>query len=384
MTFLDENGFNSRKTELASKQDVRMVDASEMGFSIRRDGLSTPGMGYLELTKRCDGQCAHCYANAGSMETNNEMSFKQVERLLEELAGKGMYAIRLTGGEPTLREDLLDVLDVINHTGMKPSLNTHGLYGEGTLRGILEKGVKDIRISLDGEEEVNDAIRGKGGYRMAIATLHRLKEFNQADPTINVVLMRSNLHCIGHMIRLGRRYDCKVSFGLLRPAGRAGAEQMLSREQVLQAASSVERRRQELGLTGDRVRINYDIYCKQGENRSKPFPFDNTGCPIGTMGLGINSNGRVTLCHYLNSDPWIGESVLEKPVMEIWSGSGIINRARALKRKGCESCAHYGVKCNGGCPATAYQVTGDLDGRDPYCIHEEHSGREKCTTKFQD
>ena len=384
MTFLNKEGFFRKKAELltdghSDEQEIRLVDVTALGYPLRTDALSSPGAVYIEVTKRCDFACTHCYANSDSMASNDELSFIELEAILKQLAEYGAYYIRLSGGEPTLRADLPDILDVVVQRGMKPSLNTHGRYGERTLQCVLDHGVRDIRISLDGSEKVNDAIRGQGSYRSVLATLQCLAAYNKtaeepADPTINVVLMKSNLHCVGELIELAGRLDVKISFGLLRPAGRGQISQMLSPEEVVTAAFEVERLRQALSLEKRQVRVNYDIFCPAETPMSTdPFPFDNTTCPIGVLGLGVSAGGRVMPCNYLGSvhdGYWLGEDIRSKDILDIWHHSRVLNEARKVSRLVCRGCRYYAAKCNGGCPTTAYLTGNGLDGRDPYCVRE--------------
>ncbi len=381
MTFLDQDGYESKRRELANRPGdglpARIVDVSTRGYPLRRDALSTPGTLYIELTRRCDGGCTHCYADAGPAPAEGEMSLAEIERLLREFAAWGGYYVRLTGGEPTLREDFLAILDVIAEESLRPSVNTHGRCSQGLLREMLARGVQDIRISLDGTEEVNDAIRGPGSYRSVLATLHRLADYNRtatvpADPTINVVLMKSNRHCLSAMVGLAAELGFKLSFGLLRVAGRSDVSEMLSPEEVAGAAYEVQQLRGALGLAKGRVRINYDIFCAAASGgAAKPFPFDNSCCPLGTMGLGVSAEGRIMACNYLgymHGDRWLGEDVRQADLMDLWTDAKIFAEARALTRSDCQDCDHYIARCNGGCPASACALTGDLDARDPYCV----------------
>ena len=95
------------------------------------------------------------------------------------------------------------------------------MFDEKKLEQIHSRGIKDIRISLDGPEEVNDRIRWSGNYKGAITTIERIAEYNKTasdptKPTINVVLMKSTIPYMEHMIRLANGYGFKISFGLMR------------------------------------------------------------------------------------------------------------------------------------------------------------------------
>ena len=377
-TVLDADGYRRVRNQLADASlTARIVDVTAWGYPLLPDALSSPGTAYLELTKRCEGACTHCYAAVSPPGLNKELAFGEIERLLQQLAACGAYYIRLTGGEPTLRNDLSDILDVIAGTGMKAAVNTHGRYGESRLRRLLERGVQDLRISLDGTEPVHDAIRGRGSYQTVLATLRRIADYNQsahppADPTINVVLMRANRHCVTPLIDLAAKLGFKLSFGLLRPVGKAETAEMLSPEEVAGAAWEVAQRRRELSLAEGSVRINFDVFCETNSRApANPFPLDNSKCPIGINGIGVSAEGRVMPCNFMGSikgGQWLGESICDRDILDLWHHSPVIREARRVKRGGCGGCPHYRTKCNGGCPATALVWTDSLDGRDPYCV----------------
>ena len=186
--------------------------------------------------------------------------------------------------------------------------------------------------------------------------------------------MKSNQDCIDDIIQLGTKYDFKISFGLLRPSGRADRSQMLSPVEVAQAAKKVDQHRRALGLSQKQIRINFDIFCNENQDDIfRPFPFDNSKCPIGTMGLGISVDGKIMPCNYMASmdnRKWWGESLLNADLMYLWHHSKLLNESRKVRRHSCRDCDYYMIKCNGGCPATAYVDSGNLDGKDPYCVKD--------------
>jgi len=266
---------------------------------------------------------------------------------------------------------------------MEVGLNTNGMFDEKKLEQILSRGIKDIRISLDGPEEVNDRIRWSGNYRGVITTIERIAEYNKTapdptKPTINMVLMRSTMLHMEQMVRLAQGYGFKISFGLMRLSGRAKSDEMLSPEEVVQAAYESQRMREELGLPQGAIRVNYDIFCEgvQDGKRRKvsgyaPFPFDNSKCPLGTSGLNIDAYARIAPCGYfVNAEEMMGEDIRGKDLLNVWHNSSLLKMIRNLTREGCTDCGYYKVKCNGGCPAMAYFLDENINGRDPYCIRD--------------
>jgi mycofactocin biosynthetic radical S-adenosylmethionine protein MftC len=386
--FLRPDEYEAKKQELLQLEDrtakVQIIDVTERGYPLLTDATSSPNSVFWELTKHCNGACTDCFMDSNSPRWNQpEVSFPEIEEITRQFTDLGGYSIRLTGGEPTLRQDFFDVVDLLNESGMEVGLNTNGMFDEKKLEQILSRGIKDIRISLDGPEEVNDRIRWHGNYRGAITTIERIAQYNKTaqeptTPTINVVLMRSTMPHMEHMARLAHGYGFKISFGLMRLSGRARSDEMLSPEEVVQAAYTAQRMRDELGLPQGAIRVNYDIFCEgtqdgKGKKISgyAPFPFDNSKCPLGTSGLNIDAYARIAPCGYfVNAEEMMGEDIRGKDLLHVWHNSPLLQMIRKLTRDGCTDCDYYKVKCNGGCPAMAYFLDGNINGRDPYCIRD--------------
>jgi len=384
--FLRHEEYESKRQELLNFKtpnvEVKIVDVTERGYSLIPNATSSPNSIFWELTKRCNGSCTDCFMDSNAKKwSKDEVSFAEIENIARQFSDLGGYSVRLTGGEPTLREDFFDIVDLFNENAMDVGLNTNGMFDKRKLEQIVSRGIKDIRISLDGPEEVNDKIRWSGNYRGAIRTIERLAEYNQTSsnptkPTINVVLMKSTNPYIEHMTELAQSYNFKISFGLMRLTGRAKTDEMLSPEEVVQAAYRVQKIRDKLGLVKGTVRINYDLFCEgaqDGKGRPisgyLPYPFDNSKCALGSSGLNLDAFARLSSCGYLiNADEFVGEDIRGKDLLDVWHNSPLLKKMRNLTRKGCTDCNHYKIKCNGGCPAMAYFQTGDINGEDPYCI----------------
>lgn len=383
--FLKPDEYEQKKQELLEAQSkgawVRFFDATDRGYPLLTNAGSSPIDMHLELTKRCNCSCKHCFAESNSARwTGREISLSELKDIIRQFSDNGGSYIRLTGGEPTLRHDFFDIVDFINDQGVMWGLNTNGLFGEEKLEAILSSGLKDIRVSLDGPEEINDEIRGKGGYRQVMQTMKRIAEYNSGakqpiENIINVVLMKSNVGSIEEMVQLAQDCRSKISFGLLRVVGRARRDEMLSPQRVAEASYKIQSLRARLGLPKGMVRTNYDIFCDPGaSDRLAPFPFDNAACGLGAGGFTLDAFGRITACGYLVSlddQRFIGNDIRGLDLLDVWHTSEVLLEARKVRRHSCKGCEYHIVKCNGGCPVMAYVFEGKMDGRDPYCVRQQ-------------
>ncbi len=112
-----------------------------------------PGIGNLVVTNRCDRSCHYCFFYADSGEPLYEPTRDEVERMAASLADAGAKAIQLTGGEPTVREDLVDLVEMVAPYADEVLINTHGgrFAGDpGLATALADAGARGIYTSLDG------------------------------------------------------------------------------------------------------------------------------------------------------------------------------------------------------------------------------------------
>ncbi len=127
----------------------------------------------LSPTMRCNLNCYGCYAD--NYDKRDELSTGEIHRLLEEAKGMGIYFITISGGEPFIRQDLLDIFAA--HQDMFFQVFTNGTLINEPMSKILS-GLGNVlpAISVEGWEKETDARRGSGAFQKILAALARLKE----------------------------------------------------------------------------------------------------------------------------------------------------------------------------------------------------------------
>ena len=111
----------------------------------------------LELTNRCNLKCPVCFATAGEGE-EKDLSLKEIEAqfdmLLKRKTRKGLFNIQLSGGEPTLRDDLADIIALGRKKGFSYfQLNTNGVRIAkeiGYAKYLKDAGVSSVFLQFDG------------------------------------------------------------------------------------------------------------------------------------------------------------------------------------------------------------------------------------------
>jgi MoaA/NifB/PqqE/SkfB family radical SAM enzyme len=123
----------------------------------------------LEVTTRCNGYCAHCFARAG-LSRHFSLSVTLAKEIITEGYEAGYRRLHITGGEPLLWKGLFETLDHSYGIGYKEVfINTNGTLLTGDINARLTTyKCLSISVSLDGTEVLHDRLRGEGSYKQII------------------------------------------------------------------------------------------------------------------------------------------------------------------------------------------------------------------------
>ncbi len=155
----------------------------------------TPTELILFVTERCNAKCRHCFIREPANPA--QLSLEKVEKIAATLI-EPINTLVITGGEPFMRPDLLDLVDLFARK--KPPQTTifctNGSMTKricDTIGSVLSKypgmDVK-VQISLDGLEEVHDEIRGLPGiFHNAVETIQAIKEMQRQQRNVDVIVM---------------------------------------------------------------------------------------------------------------------------------------------------------------------------------------------------
>src|SRR5688572_5394458 len=132
-----------------------------------------------EITLACNLKCMHCGSRAGKARPS-ELSTEECLEVVRQLARLRVREVTIIGGEAFMRRDWLEIIRGISDHGMHPSMQSGGLgLNEDRIRAAKEAGLRSCGISIDGDPELHDKLRGvKGSYEQAIRALGFLKKYS--------------------------------------------------------------------------------------------------------------------------------------------------------------------------------------------------------------
>ncbi len=345
--------------------------------------IMAPNRLYLVLTRKCNLRCKMCYNGAGQA-LENEMTTEDWKKVLDEMHRVGVFEARLTGGEPTMRPDFLEILDYAIELGFYTSLASNGVWTDELTHEICKRQIDDVIISLDGPKKINDNFRPGGSYDQTVATISRLKAAGIPKVRINTVLSRLNYQSVEPLLALCQQLDLLlIDFIHPRPFGRGANEEV--QKQMLTAAETLEFNRLVEGWRKKypKAKVVMDFDLLSTENLpAHPIVPRIHACPAGREFAFVSPQGNVFPCEVapvqkmelltdLEKSLFVAGNLLEESLLKIWHESPTWQNYRQLKSckpEKCFSCQYWTKKCFGTCPIGAYFATGKLNGEDPYCF----------------
>jgi radical SAM protein with 4Fe4S-binding SPASM domain len=313
-----------------------------MPFSARP---SAPYRLDLALTYRCNNNCAHCYNVEGR--DLKELSTGDWKRILDRAWELGIPHIIFTGGEPTLREDLPELITHAERNGQITGLNTNArrLSDANYVEKLVEAGLDHVQITVESSEaEIHDQmVQTRGAF---LQTIKGLKNALASPLYVmtNTTMLRANVHTIPATLDfLAETGVPTIGLNALIYSGRGAVVGTGLSESEL--TPLLKDARQKTGAHGQRL-IWYTPtqYCS-----FDPMALDLgvKGCTAALYNMCVEPDGSVLPCqsYYqplgnLLADEWDA----------IWNHDLAIQlRERKNLPQKCDGCALL-VECGGGCP----------------------------------
>lgn len=326
-----------------------------------------PPMGMLaELTHRCPLSCPYCSNPLELERATGELTTEEWLRVIDEAADLGVLQIHFSGGEPTVRRDLEQLLSRARDREIYSNLITAGvLLDRPRLDALAEAGLEHVQLSLqDSRPASADIIGGfKGGHakKLEVARMVRAADL---PLTINAVVHRQNLDHLPELIDLAVELDAeRLEVAHVQYYGWAYANRaalMPTRDQLDRATDTVEAARER--LKGVLV-IDYvvpDYYARRPKACMGGW---------GRQFLNVTPHGKVLPCHAAESiTDMTFETVRERSLAAIWDNGPAFERFRgtAWMPEPCRSCERREIDF-GGCRCQAFALTGDAAATDPAC-----------------
>ncbi len=332
----------------------------------------------LYLTRRCNLNCVYCFADAKyqSNQTINdrydEMSLDRINSLIDQIAEFEIKRITLTGGEPTLRPDLAEIIHRLMNNGIEVFLATNAYSMSDRLaQELKDSGLREVQVKLDAAHpEVQDRLSGvKGSYEKLIKGIETLKK-HSFKVSVAAVVTSWNIKEIPEVIKICTDMEIdKVEPRIYTPGiwalhGRGGAYLNPSSNSILWLGQKIRELQEKYK---DIIEIPLLDTSKFSVVKENEVP----ACPGLKSAIGILENGLVVPCELLAdfSDDFIIGDANKQTLIDIWNSDKAERWAlRKYPQVGepCPSCDEF-KRCKGGCPWKSLVAYG-IWSADPYCV----------------
>lgn len=317
-----------------------------------------------ELTYRCPLACPYCSNPVNLSEYTEELSTARWRRVLTEAAELGVLQCHLSGGEPLLRRDVVDLVATANGLGLYTNLVTSAIgFSRPRAEKLRAAGLDHVQISVQADEPVlSDRIAGLPSFQRKIEAARMVKELGW-PLTLNVVLHRKNIDRVAEIVRCAEELDAdRLELANTQYYGwawRNRAALLPGRAQLEAAEDVVRAARTRLAGSMEILYVLPDYYSV--------FPKPCMGGWAARQ-LIVTPNGDVLPCLAAHSLGLPRASVLDDSLSAIWTGSPLFQRFRGTgwMPEPCRSCDRREIDF-GGCRCQAFQLTGDAARADPVC-----------------
>lgn len=337
----------------------------------------------LHFTNKCNMTCKHCLYSSG--QDIGEVSIDALNRTIREFASIGLETIHIGGGEPLTRyEDLLSFVENATRYGVRTRLITNAtLLTEAKLEELIEYGLKELLISIDGMEEYHNSFRNfPGSFQKCIEALEMASQ-KPIFTRVNSVLTQENADEILQLMELTTSIPVDVHAVLcLSPMGRGATIYNLvpSFEDVEHFILKAKKKFTRSGIT-TRLQIQKGyLEPDQGD----PYDYCRIQKRINAL---IYSTGNVYPCvRFSNYGTPMHEAyslgnINNESILDIWGNNNERWNLFERELKRCSDCLQD--KCEGGCRGLMQVTEGNMNLCDYRCDYSYSKKLPSCIRRYE-
>ncbi|MGA3061337.1 MAG: PTO1314 family radical SAM protein [Candidatus Bathyarchaeia archaeon] len=256
-----------------------------------------------KVTYNCNLRCKMC---PFWKRTSQDSSLEKEKAILKQVYDSGACGVAFEGGEPLLRNDLVEILAFSRSLPLHTSLITNGTLLESRIDEIAPYINGVVYVSLDGLEKTHDAIRGVGGsFRKAVRGISAAKE--KVAVTINTTIIAENVDEIESLVGLAKELGTKISVAVAHEYCNVNASSAATGKTSKIAHRLIEMKNEGYPIVNS---VGYfKVMAKEKNWQCKPWAMVN-----------IDPNGNVVLPCYVHNDYASSVSISEVGIKSAVSG----------------------------------------------------------------
>lgn len=289
---------------------------------------------FLELTLRCNENCLHCGSRCGEVKSE-EITVEDYRKLLTKVKadfGLKRKMICVTGGEPLLRKDFFEIMQIVKDLGFSWGMTSNAtLITKEVAHKLSEVGMRTISVSIDGLEKTHDAFRrSPGGYKKAMQGIQNLIDENAFKAIqVTTVVTHENINELDALYEIFNEMDIDSWRVVgIEPMGRAKdyPNLLLTPEDQKRLFEFIRNKR----IAGEPVEYGCSHYLGlEYEREVRDWYFI---CTAGLYTASITASGDILACLDIERRPeFIQGNIHTDDFTEVWN-----NKFKCFRRNLCE------------------------------------------------
>jgi len=293
----------------------------------------------ISITNRCNLKCKMCDIPDQEYRELETFQWKQV---IDGIVFLGVKILVFSGGEPLLREDLLELINYAKCKGLKVCLTSNGTFlNDSLVREFSAASVDVVNISIEGPKDIHEYLRGEATFGKALKALELLKK-NNIDSTISTMICRYNYLYLPYIVELAKEYG--VTTVKFQPFNTLFLKPGKNTEHFFLSGDEEEKFRK-LAVYVLSLCNEYGISTNPRAYFEKIAPYLGKKvfnklktCSALYTSLPINSKGELFPCWVLTNKENMIADLSRERLEDIWDSEKHRNIIKKIVKKGCPGC----------------------------------------------
>lgn len=332
----------------------------------KKSYLSFPILVGIKITNGCNFYCKHCFSDRNNPKY---LSVDNSKEIVKKVFGKNKpYKIYITGGEPLVNPDFIEIVKIFKKNCSILSIHTNASLITDSMAKKLKEVLDEndyIQVSLDGyNRETFNLTRNTDKYIEVINGIELLVRHG-INVSINTVVTNLNIEYIDRVYDLATKInvtsisfspliECKQNVELYAPN-----EDIVLDKFNLILEKHYSNKNNKVQIIQDPIAVPWNNPVLKEYVKESPLV-----CPAGKTAIEINYEGNVYPCPYMHYEKFNMGNVYKDDFEVIWNSDkwSLLREENWTTNNKCKKCDCYS-KCKGGCMASAYLNNVDYDPR---------------------
>lgn len=299
---------------------------------------SNGGRVIWEVTNRCNYQCPYCIFSSSNERKSKELTFEQALNLIGEIKQQGFTHLKITGGEPFLRKDIMDILQYSKELELKTDISTNAsLITPDIAKRLSDLNLDMVHVSLDSHtQDIHEMARGQNTFEPTIKGIKNLTAQPNIYVRIGCLIFKSNENYLKEIAEFCQEIGAdEVIFSLMEAVGRGNnITHLISEKPTSYFIEQIN------NIHLNNIKISHS-FSQKTQNGT------NCICPAGKRFLFINSVGDVSPCTWITerAPEYIYPKTLhEDTLINILNDSSFADITLLMNKLGAKNCPAQIVK----------------------------------------